>query len=114
MRAIGIQPRRFRIAAAEQLAREIPPAMLVRRVCDELPVEVQDIDGVLGRPEDRTGHDGGPMGCNVNRNELTTPKLPPPPRSPQKRSGFSSALAVSTRPSAVTTSAERRLSQARP
>jgi hypothetical protein len=28
MRAIGIQPRRFRIAAAEQLAREIPPAML--------------------------------------------------------------------------------------
>lgn len=28
LRAIGIQPRRFRIAAAEQLAREIPPAML--------------------------------------------------------------------------------------
>jgi hypothetical protein len=28
MRAIGVQPRRFRIAAAEQLAREIPPAML--------------------------------------------------------------------------------------
>lgn len=28
MRAIGIQPRRHRIAAAEQLVREIPPAML--------------------------------------------------------------------------------------
>lgn len=28
LRAVGIQPRRFRIAAAEQLAREIPPAML--------------------------------------------------------------------------------------
>jgi hypothetical protein len=28
LRAIGIQPRRLRLAAAEQLAREIPPAML--------------------------------------------------------------------------------------
>lgn len=28
LRGIGIQPRRFRIAAAEQLTREIPPAML--------------------------------------------------------------------------------------
>lgn len=29
LRTIGIQPRRFRIAAAEQLTRDIPPAMLV-------------------------------------------------------------------------------------
>ena len=42
------------------------------------------------------------------------PKLPPPPRSPQKRSSFSVSLAVSSLPSAVTTWAEMRLSQARP
>src|SRR5215204_6363950 len=45
---------------------------------------------------------------------VTTPKVPLPPRIPQKRSSFSSALAVSNRPSAVTTSDEIRLSQARP
>jgi len=45
---------------------------------------------------------------------VTTPKLPPPPRSPQKSSGFSSPLALTIRPSAVTTSAAIRLSQARP
>ena len=26
----------------------------------------------------------GPTGCNANRNELTTPKFPPPPRSAQR------------------------------
>lgn len=39
MRAIGIQPRRFRIAAAEQLAREIPPAMLA----DVLGLKIESI-----------------------------------------------------------------------
>ena len=38
------------------------------------------------------------------------PKFPPPPRSPQNRSGFSVALARSCRPSAVTTLADKRLS----
>jgi hypothetical protein len=42
------------------------------------------------------------------------PKLPPPPRKPQKRSGFSRSLAVTSRPSAVTTSASKRLSMASP
>jgi hypothetical protein len=46
---------------------------LVGRVGDELSVEAQDIGGVLGRPKDRTGDDGGPTGCKANRNELTTP-----------------------------------------
>ena len=41
-------------------------------------------------------------------------KLPPPPRSAQKRSGFSSALARTSLPSAVTISAEIRLSMAMP
>src|SRR5450755_2476565 len=42
------------------------------------------------------------------------PKLPPPPRRPQSSPGFSPSLAWTSRPSAVTTSAARRLSQARP
>jgi hypothetical protein len=32
---------------------------LVRCVGDELTVEAQDVGGVLGRPEHRSGHDGG-------------------------------------------------------
>ena len=32
---------------------------LVGRVGDEVPVEAQDVGRVLGRPEDRSGHDGG-------------------------------------------------------
>src|SRR5947209_4734583 len=42
------------------------------------------------------------------------PKLPPPPRRPQSRSAFSLSLACTRQPSAVTTSAPTRLSQARP
>ena len=42
------------------------------------------------------------------------PKLPPPPRSAQKRSGFSFALAFLNWPSAVTTSAESKLSTESP
>ena len=43
-----------------------------------------------------------------------TPKLPPPPLSAQSRSEFSCSVATTTSPSAVTTSAEIRLSQAKP
>ena len=32
-----------------------------------------------------------PTSCSLRSNRVTTPKLPPPPRSPQNRSGFSSA-----------------------
>ena len=47
-------------------------------------------------------------------NSVTTPKLPPPPRTAQKSSAFSSALAVTRSPSASTTSAASRLSIVRP
>jgi hypothetical protein len=53
-------------------------------------------------------------GCALNSKDVTTPKLPLPPRSAQKRSAFSLALAVTKPPSAVTTSAEIMLSQERP
>ena len=53
-------------------------------------------------------------GCARKRNEVTTPKFPPPPRNAQNRSGFSSALARAWEPSASTTSAASRLSMVRP
>src|SRR5512132_3996016 len=87
---------------------------LVGRVGDEVPVEAQDLGGVLGRPEDRSGRDGGPTGCSANRNELTTPTFPPPPRSAQNRSGWWLADARTMSPSAVTTSASTRLSTVSP
>ena len=56
----------------------------------------------------------GPTGCSRYSNHETTPKFPPPPRSPQNRSRSSSALARTTSPAAVTTSAAIRLSAASP
>ncbi len=56
----------------------------------------------------------GPTGWSWNSKRVTTPKLPPPPRSPQKRSWFSFSLACTWLPSAVTTSAESRLSTVMP
>src|SRR5207253_5097840 len=53
-------------------------------------------------------------GCRRYSKEVTTPKLPPPPRSAQKRSGCSSAFTCSTCPSAVTISTEMTLSQVSP
>ena len=53
-------------------------------------------------------------GVPRNSNDVTTPKLPPPPRIAQNRSGCWSALVVMTEPSARTISAEIRLSIVRP
>jgi hypothetical protein len=47
-------------------------------------------------------------------NVVTMPKFPPPPRRPQNRSSCSVALALRNRPSAVTTSADTRLSHESP
>src|SRR5258707_2041995 len=55
-----------------------------------------------------------PEGNPRNSNDVAIPKFPPPPRRPQKRSGFSAELAFKNLPSAVTTLTESRLSQARP
>jgi len=56
----------------------------------------------------------GPTGCSWNSNDVITPKFPPPPRIAQNKSGCSRGDAVRVRPSAVTTSAERRLSELNP
>src|SRR5919112_3521004 len=59
--------------------------------------------------------DTSSAGCERKTKRVTIPKFPPPPpRSAQKRSACSLALAVTTRPSANTTVASRRLSQVRP
>ena len=54
------------------------------------------------------------IGCSLAVIEVTTPKLPPPPRIAQNRSGFSFSFAWTTLPSASTTSAPRMLSIERP
>src|SRR5829696_1933820 len=56
----------------------------------------------------------GPTLCAWNSNAVTTPKLPPPPRIAQKRSACSSGAARRISPSAVTTSADSRLSTVSP
>src|SRR3954468_2542779 len=55
-----------------------------------------------------------PTSCNRKSNLVTIPKFPPPPRRPQNSSAFSPVLARTTAPSAVTTSYDTTLSQARP
>ena len=52
----------------------------------------------------------GPTGCSRSSSAVTTPKLPPPPRSAQNSSGCSSAMARTGSPSAVTSSTASRLS----
>ena len=54
------------------------------------------------------------VGCAAKVNDATIPKLPPPPRIAQNRSGCCSALAETTSPVAVTTSAATSWSSARP
>src|SRR5215210_7829874 len=56
----------------------------------------------------------GPTGLSRNSNSVTIPKFPPPPRTPQKRSAFSPALALTNSPSAVTRSTPRSWSIVRP
>src|SRR5581483_4487579 len=51
---------------------------------------------------------------SLNSISVTTPKLPPAPLRPQSSSGFSFSEAVTSRPSAVTTSARTTLSAAKP
>jgi len=47
----------------------------------------------------------GPIGWNWYSNEVTIPKSPPAPRTPQKRSAFSFSFATKRQPSAVTSQA---------
>ena len=52
--------------------------------------------------------------CSRNLNRVATPKLPPPPRMAQNRSGWCSSSTSRIWPSAVTSSAASRLSMVSP
>jgi hypothetical protein len=56
----------------------------------------------------------GPTSWSRYSNSVTTPKFPPPPRTAQNRSAFSSEEARRIRPSATTISTDSTLSQAIP
>src|ERR1700719_2599301 len=81
-------------------AQDCQPAM-TRAACDH--------------GQDRKNRQMSPAGWVVKVNEVTTPKLPPPPpRQAQKRSALVPALAVLTWPSAVTIWREVTLSLVSP
>ena len=70
-------------------------ADLVGRVGGEVAQEPQHVGATIHRPHEHPGtRSAGRAGAGANSNDVTIPKLPPPPRSPQNRSGFSSALAT--------------------
>ena len=81
------------------------------QACGEIAMSAQNIARLGARIDDHAGQHW-PTGWSRYSKDVTTPKFPPPPRKAQKRSGCSVALAVMTSPSAVTTSADTRLSQA--
>src|SRR5580658_9112518 len=65
--------------------------------------------------QDRKNRQMSPAGCVVKVNEVTTPKLPPPPpRQAQNRSELVLAFAVRIWPSAVTICMDVTLSQVSP
>ena len=66
-----------------------------------------------GRHISRASVDVG-TSCRRKVSAVATPKLPPPPCSAQKSSGFSVSLASTSSPAAVTSSTDSRLSQASP
>src|ERR1700733_1793407 len=81
-------------------AQDCQPAM-TRAACDH--------------GQDRKNRQMAPAGWVLKVNEVTTPKLPPPPpRQAQNRSELVFALAVRIWPSAVTTWMDVTLSQVRP
>ena len=84
-------------------------AELLRRLADEFIEHAKDGGGVVQVVEDRPGEDLVDLVSRYS-SEVTTPKLPPPPRSPRRGPRSRVSLAVRNLPSAVTTSAEIRLS----
>ena len=108
MSLLGDEGQRWR----DLIRRE--PAELLGRVGDELAVPPQHVAGVGQLEEHGPAVDLGRRARDRNSSEVATPKFPPPPRIAQNRSSCSRALAVRNRPSAVTTSIERRVSSDRP
>ena len=73
-------------------------------------ITTEEMIAKLKSPDTPANATMGPTGWHRSVNEVTTPKLPPPPRTAQNRSGCSVSFATRTCPSAVTTSTETMLS----
>ena len=77
----------------ERLGRSVQPGeeqpALVGHVPHEVAGEAEDIGATLGCVEEHARFTSGPTSCMPNSNEVTIPKLPPPPRNPQSSSWFS-------------------------
>ena len=109
-------PRPGRNGSGGALRMHEPHRELVRRGRDELAVGLEQ-RAAPGRTGARSAPraPAGRSACSRYSNDVTTPKLPPPPRIAQNRSGLSVALARdAVLPSAVTTSAAIRLSMVSP
>ena len=74
---------------------------LVRGGLGEVAVDAEHVARALDRCTDRAASTDGRNGGGYS-NVVTTPKLPPPPRSPQNRSAVIGPSARTRRPSAVT------------
>lgn len=77
-------------------------------------VECEHIVRLLEAPGDRAPHDLGPDGVERKVESRDDPEVTAPAAEAQKRSAFSLSLARTTRPSAVTTSMARTLSDVQP
>ena len=109
-RARLTQPERFREGRGGRDRQHGAPAVeFLGQARLDLAIPAHELGGV-GDVVEHGPATTVPTSWPRNSNEVTTPKLPPPPRSAQNRSGCSSALAVTNEPSASTTSADSRLS----
>src|SRR2546423_11660017 len=87
---------------------------LVRGLPGEVAERAEDVLRPLPGIEAEAATRSGPTSCSSYSNEVTIPKFPPPPRRAHRSSGFSVSLARTNFPSAVTTSAETKLSHVSP
>jgi hypothetical protein len=86
----------------------------LRRFAHRVAIEGQQLAPAADGIQRETAEDLGLERVQPELERGDPPKLPPPPRSAQNRSGCSSAEARTCSPSALTSSTASRLSQARP
>ena len=93
------------------LSQDRPASQLIRRCFESFSVHLQNCTGVIQGVHNKPRQDSWPDFVKLKfESGNNAPKLPPPPRSAQNESGFSVRLARTNSPPAVTTSADRRLS----
>ena len=89
-------------------------AELVGRLAHHVAPQPQKLAPALGAVKDKAGEDLGAEGVEAELEPRDDAEVAAAPRRAQNRSGFSSSEARTMRPSAVTSSAESRLSTVSP